>query len=80
MAAVVGIVSIGMALALMHENNLIRAKQVLYKLLLHFNSHLKQLYIREHFSYKDGSGMHGHYAHIEVCKGRAGYRYMGFSY
>ena len=24
--------------------------------------------------------MHGHYAHIEVCKGRAGYGYMGFKF
>ena len=41
-----------------------KTKLLLYKPLLHFYSHLKQLYIsktREHFSYKDGCGVRRHH-------------------
>ena len=54
-----------------------KSKLALYKPLLDFYSHLKQLYMSnktERFSYKDGCGMRGH-THIEVIKRRAGLGY-----
>ena len=46
-----------------HRNQLNKSKLALYKPLLHFYSHLIQLYISnkmECFSYKGGCGMHRH--------------------
>ena len=55
MATVVGIASIHSLTIEVHQPN--RSKLALYKLLLYFNSHLKQLFRSnktEHFSYKGG--------------------------
>ena len=52
--------SVGVALALMNQAN--KSKLALYKLLLHFNSQLKQLYIcnkMEWLSYKSECCIHG---------------------
>ena len=49
----------------------------LYNPLLHFYSHLKQLYISnkaEHFSYKDGCDVHGNTCN-EMIKRKAGLGY-----
>ena len=58
MAAIVSVISgHGFTIEECNKNQL-----ALYKLLFHFNSHLKQLYISnkmEHFIYKDGCGAHG---------------------
>ena len=51
-----------------------KSKLVLYKPLIHCNSHYKQLYLinkTEHFSYKGGCGVH-EVTSIEVFKRRAG--------
>ena len=73
MAAIVIVISgDGFTIEECHRNQL-----ALYKLLLHFNNHLKQLYISnkmEHFIYKDGCGAHGHTC-IEAFKRRAGLAY-----
>ena len=79
MAAIDGIVSRrGLRNKAHHRNQPNKSKLALYKPLLHFYSHLKQLYINnrtEHFSYKGGYGVQGH-TYIEGIKRRAdlGYR------
>ena len=81
MAAIVGIDSRhGLRMEAHRRNQPNKSKLALYKPLLHFYSHLKQLYIRnkmECFRYKGGCGMHGR-THIEAFKRRAalGYRYQ----
>ena len=66
---------VGMALALM---NVVDTKlQALYKLLFHFNSQLKQLYIcnkMEWLSYRSGCGIHGCTC-VKAFKIRAGLGY-----
>ena len=48
MAAVIGIASrCGLTIEAHHRNQLNKSKLSLYKLLHHFNSHLKQLYISD---------------------------------
>ena len=80
MAAVVGIISRrGITIEAYHRNQPNKSKLALYKPLLHFYSHLKQLYISnkmKRFSYKGGCGMCER-VHIEAFKRRAGlgYRY-----
>ena len=63
MATIVDIVSRrDLIIEVRHRNQPNKSKLALYKPLLHFYSHLKQLYISnktEHFSYKDGYGVHG---------------------
>ena len=70
----VAIVSInsrrGLRIEAHHRNQPNKSKLALYKSLLHFYSHLEQLYISnktEHFSYKGGCGMRGR-THIEAFK------------
>ena len=62
MAAIVNIDSRhGLRIEAHHRNQPNKSKLALYKPLLHFYSHLKQLYISnktEHFSYKSGCGVH----------------------
>ena len=74
MAAVVGIISRrGLKIEVHHRNQPNKSKLVLYKPLLHFYSHLKQLYMSnktECFSYKGGYGVHGCVC-IEAFKRRA---------
>ena len=72
MAAIVGIISRrGPRIEERCRNQPNKGKLALYKpLLLHFYSHLEQLYISnktEHFSYKGGCGMHGR-TRIETFK------------
>ena len=60
-----------------HRKQPNKSKLALYKPLLYFYSHLKQLYMSkktEHFSYKGGCGMRG-CTHIEVIKRRGGLHY-----
>ena len=55
-----------------------KSKLALYKPLLHFNSHLRQLYTSnktECFSYKGGFGVCGHHTHINMFKRIAGLGY-----
>ena len=74
MATIVGIDSRrGLRIEVRRKNQTNKSKLVLYKPLLHFYSHFKQLYISnktEHFSYKGGCDVCGH-THIEVFKRRA---------
>ena len=74
--AVVSIVSRhGLSIDACHENQPNKHKLALYKLLIHFNSNLKQLYISskmECFSYKGGFGV----TRIEVFKTRGGLSYV----
>ena len=78
MEAVVGIDSRhGLRIEARYRNQPNKSKLAPYKLLLHFYSHLKQLYISnkiEHFSYKGGCGMYRH-TRIEAIK-RAGLGYI----
>ena len=79
MAAIVGITSIAMAITIEahHRNQPSKSKLALYKLLLHFYSHLKQLYMSsktEHFIYRGRCGIHKH-AHTEAFKRIAGLGY-----
>ena len=73
MAAIVSVISgHGFTIEECNRNQLAQ-----YKLLFHFNSNLKQLYIinkMEHFIYKDGCGAHGHTC-IEAFKRRVGLAY-----
>ena len=75
MAAIFGIISRrGLRNQVHHRNQPNKNKLVLYKPLLHFYSHLKQLYMSnktEPLSYKSGCGVHGHTC-IKVIKRRAG--------
>ena len=61
MAAIVSIVTrCGLRIEAPHRNQTNKSKLALYKPLLHFYSHLKQLYISnkmERFSYKGGYGV-----------------------
>ena len=81
MAAIVGIDSRrGLRIEAHCRNQSNKSKLALYKPLLHFYSHLKQLYISnktECFSYKGGCGMRGR-TRIKAFKRRAdlGYRYQ----
>ena len=63
MAAIIGIVSShGLRFEACCRNQPNKSKLAVYKPLLHFYSHLKQLYISnkmEHFSYKCGFDVHG---------------------
>ena len=76
--AIVGIISRRDLIIEAHCRNLLnKSKLALYKLLLHFYSHLKQLYISnkmEHFSYKCRCGIH-RCTHIETFTRRAGLGY-----
>ena len=78
MAAIVGIVSrCGLRIEARRRNQPNKSKLALYKPLLHFYSHLKQLYMSnktERFSYKGGCVVRGR-THIEVNKRRAGLGY-----
>ena len=78
MTAIVGIVSSpDLTIEASHRNQPNKSKLALYKPLLHFYNHLKQLYISnkmECFSYKGGCSIHGH-VHIEMFKTRAGLGY-----
>ena len=78
MAAIVGIISRrGLTIEVCCRNQPNKSKLALYKPLLHFYSHLKQLYINnktEHFSYKGGCNERGH-MRIEVFNTRAGLAY-----
>ena len=64
MTAIVGIISRrGLAIEVCHRNQPNKSKLAPYELLIHFYSHLKQLYISnktEHLSFKGGCGTHGH--------------------
>ena len=75
MAAIVNIDSRhGLRIEAHHRNQPNKSRLGLYKPLLHFYSHLKQLYISnktEHFNYKSGCGVHGRIL-IEAFKKRAG--------
>ena len=75
MAAIIGIVSRrGLTIEVRCRNQPNKRKLALYKPLLHFYSHLKQLYISnktEQFSYKGRCGVCG-YACIETFKRKAG--------
>ena len=85
MAAIVSINSRrGLRIEACRRNQSNKSKLALYKSLLHFYSHLKQLYISnkmKHFSYNGGCGMHG-YICIEAFKRRAGlgHRSMALGY
>ena len=61
MAAIVSIISrCGLRNEAHHRNQPNKSELALYKPLLHFSSHLKQLYMSnktERFNYKDGCGM-----------------------
>ena len=61
MTAIVGFVSRrGLWIEVRHKNQPNKSKLALYKRLLYWNSHLKQLYISnkvERFSYKGGCGV-----------------------
>ena len=78
MAALVGITSrYGLRIEVRGSIQPIKSKLALYKPLLHFYSHSKQLYMSnkmEHFSYKGGCGMCGHTC-IKAFKRRAGLGY-----
>ena len=78
MAAIVGTVSrFGLRNKAHHRNQPKKRKLALYKPILHFYSHLKQLYMSnkaEHFSYEGGCGVRGR-TRIEVMKRRAGLCY-----
>ena len=78
MAAIVSIISRhSLTIEVRHRKHPIKSKLALYKLLLHYYNHLKQLYISkkmQHFSYKGGCGIHRH-MHIETFKTRAGLGY-----
>ena len=75
MADVVGIISRrGLRNKVHRRNQHNKSKLMLYKPLLHFYSHLKQLYKSnktERFGYKGGCGVHGH-TFIKAIKRRAG--------
>ena len=78
MVAKVGIVSRhGLTIEVHHRHQPNKSKLTLCKPLLHFYSHLKQLYITnktEHLSYQGGCGVHGCMC-IEAFKRRAGFGY-----
>ena len=78
MTTIVGIVSRrGLTIEVHHIKQSIKSKLALYKPLLHFYNHLKQLYISnktKRFIYKSGCDMHGH-THIDMFKTRAGLGY-----
>ena len=60
------LVSLGLTIEDHHRKQPNKSMLPLYKPLLHFYSHLEQLYISnkiEHFSYKGGCGIHGHNAY-----------------
>ena len=63
MAAIISIVSRrGLRIEVHCRNQSNKSKLALYTLLLHFYSHLKQLYISnqtDHFTYKGGCDVHG---------------------
>ena len=64
-----------MALQLKRIVEINKSKLALYKPLLYFYSHLKQLYISnktEHFSYKGGSVLHGAYMYKAFKKAGLG--------
>ena len=69
MAAVVGIISRhGLTIIAHHRSQPNESKLALYKPLLHFYSHLKQLYMSNKmdcFSYRGICGIHGH-THFET--------------
>ena len=71
MASIVGIVSRhGLRNEAHRRNQPSKSKLVLYRPLLHFHSHVKQLYMSNKtkcFSYKSGHGMRGH-THMEMFK------------
>ena len=75
MAAIVSIDSRhGLRIEALHRNQPNKSKLALYKPLLYFYSHLKQLYIsnkKEHFSYKGGCGVLV-CTHIEAFKRKVG--------
>ena len=75
MAVVVSTVSRhGLTIEARHRNQPNKSKLVLYKLLLHFQNQLKQLYTSnkiECFTYKGMCGIHGR-TEIETFKTRAG--------
>ena len=77
MAAIFGINSrCGLRIEACHRNQPNKSKVALYKSLLHFYSHLKQLYISnktECFSYKGGVACGR--TRIEVFKRKAGLSY-----
>ena len=81
MAAIVGIISRhGLNIEAHHRKQPNISKLSLYKPLLHFYNHLKQLYLSnkiKHFSYKGVCGIRG-WTHIKTFKTRAGlgYRYV----
>ena len=64
MAAIVSIISRhSLTIEVRHRKHPNKSKLALYKPLLHYYNHLKQLYISkkmEHFSYKGGCGIHRH--------------------
>ena len=78
MVAIVGIISrCNLRNEVRCRNQPNKSKLALYKPLLHFYSHLKQLYISnkmEQFSYKGGRGVRG-CTRIEAFKRRAGLGY-----
>ena len=78
MAAIFGINSRrGLRIEACHRNQPNKSKVALYKPLLHFYSHLKQLYISnkmEWFSYKGECGVCGRTC-IQVFKRKPGLRY-----
>ena len=77
-AAIVGISSRrGLNIEACRRNQPNNSKLALYKPLLHFYNHLKQLYISnktEYFSYKGGCGVHRR-TRIETLNRRAGLGY-----
>ena len=78
MAAIAGIISRrGLRNEACHRNQPNKSKLALYKALVHFYSHLKQLYMSnktEHYSYKGGHHVHAR-TRIEAIKRRAGLGY-----
>ena len=85
MAAIVDVVSrCGLVIEACHRKQSNNSKRTLYKPLLHFYNHLKQLYISNktwHFSYKGGCDLHG-CACIQMFKTIVGlsYRYTTLGY
>ena len=79
MAAMISIVSRhGLRIEVHCRNQSNKSKLALYTLLLHFHSHLKQLYISNqtnHFTYKGGCDVLGH-THIDMSQSTSIYKML----